>query len=301
MSISGIPTKSQLNSLKWMYSIYEIPTTKEEKFKNLIDKDIKQLIRPSILPEFEKDKDYRKQLNKFFLNVAVVVLNKKGFIRDLLKFAEANDLLRFKYKFDRFDFGFAFLPILNVWHAKLEYVFWLIACEQKYKNNKITIDYMPYRFNKNLLSLMKDYGLEYCWYESIVVLLLTGDWYLPRHSSVINLQLKNNRGGYEPTISFEISGLTTKEEIVHRWIEIKDLKNSIYGKQGQRLRIEDVVRAYSDKIKRLPDSLRRASSRAGSKYRKLLGTGKQIPDNIKKQIVYGHDIGLNEPKDIVFF
>lgn len=241
-------------------SLSEEDVSLDEKFCYLIDNNIKKLIRPSIEEDWFKsknDKEARKKLNGIFRNIAINTLRELEFKKDILKLAEKAWLstTRYEVKKDDFYVGTQSSAIRAYYH-RLQYLS-NIFLSKKVKSVSGEIDiahlfvktYLPPKVDADIYKLMSKYHLGFYWYESIAHLLLNGIWWLPRHSSVICINLvdwdkaKSRHG--EITMDLKISSLTDREEIFSRWNEIESLKAEIFPKTKMRKRARNLDDIYS--------------------------------------------------------
>ena len=236
--------------MKFIASLRERETTKDEKFKFLIDKDIEKLIQPSFDEKVEKKgwrKLYRKKLNKAFRNTAIVLLDDKEFTKDILNFAEAHDLFRTKYELSPLDFyDYSYSPAITAWECRLKYLslfYWETQIKQK--GGSYEDAYLPPKFEKKMVDLVDKYGLEFFWYESIAHLLLTGIWYLPRNASVIHLNIAWKYGEMKTSsLMLEMFSITSQKEIESRWNEIESLRKEVFPSLKERLKSRDIDKAF---------------------------------------------------------
>jgi hypothetical protein len=313
--------------LKKLASFRMEKITGRDKFKYFKEKSIENLIKPSIEINYEikKYKKYRERINTIFLNQAILTLDKEKFISDILQIAEDSGLLDIGYKIELFDFlEYSQTPAINAWNAQLNYLTLVyLADKEKTLNSKSYKEaYLPKKFEEKVISLMNNFGLEYFWYESIVHLLLTGIWYLPRNSSIIRLKLyEENIENISPTILIEISSHTSKEEINYRWEEIRELRKKIFPTIKERLKTKNIKDPFSYEFKndlgeladnmteskkgksnnkiylKKLESLGKKIARARNDQREFIENYKMLPRNIRTEI---DTLGENCNEYIIF-
>jgi len=280
-------------------------TSEDVKFGDLKNKNIKKLIIPAVSPLSPKYKTLyrnRLRLNGKLGHIAKILAINDLFIGDILRVAKKYSLLNSKFRISSIDFiDKQHSPALIAWDAKLR----MVSLMRWSKNQQAELfgrNYLPDRFEQDVILLMEKHGLEFYWYESIANLLINGTWYLPRNSSVIELRIYNEAGIVDPKIFLQISSIATREEITSRFAEIEQLQNDMfkYKTRFKSLKsIENVFLSNDDlwevaekKYKLKKDRLRyiksqqKAIARIKSKQinqRRL--TIKSLPKNIEQNLV----------------
>lgn len=258
-------TSTGLNrkQLDFVASRLEEEVSLDEKFCYLLDNDIEKLIRPSIEEKWVKskgDKEARKKLNGLFQNIAITTLANPKFRDDILKLAEKAWLTTTRYEVRKEDFYVGVQSsAIRAWHCRLQDLSSeFFERKRRFAASETNVidlfvkTYLPPKIDVEIYRLMSKHHLEFYWYESIVHLLLNGVWWLPRHSSVICINLidwerTKSRPG-EVTMDLKLSSLTGREEIYSRWNEIKSLKSEIFPKTKLRKRARKVDDVYSTKL-----------------------------------------------------
>jgi len=317
--------------LDFLASRREKNTTKEEKFTYLIERDIKNLLISSIDEKRigkKTQKKYKKKLNTLLRDFAILTLNETAFVKDILDLAKINGLWDIKYELDPEDFYTCHSsPVLNAWERRLQYLS-LIYLSMKFQKNadlqKLFVNtYLPPQFEQKVVALMDKYGLEFFWYESVVHLLLTGLWYLPRNASVIQLHLSGMSedkpiSGHS-TLSLEIYSITSQEEVGFRWKEIESLKKELFPSIKERLKPKDIREVFEAKFgdgveklaenkrknkKSIPEysrnlvAINKRMDRAVQSHKEFWEKYKKIPNNVWRQIYHLKDWSL---QSIYFF
>lgn len=238
-------------------------TDKNGKFFNLQQKQLTGLIKPSI-EAFPKEKNkikrYRKKINAHLKQIAMLTAVNDSFIEDILKIAEKYNLVNYRWEIKPIDFyGYRGSPALMGADARLK-----LASLYHWKQNPETDIgkyWLPDRFEEDVSALIKKYGLEFYWYESVTGLIVSGEWYLPKNTSVIELRIYDEKGNIEPNIIFHPSSITTPEEYACRDKEIQRLKEQVFKFKNKRVR---PVKDLSEKI--LKTSLEELWDMAEEKY-----------------------------------
>lgn len=324
MNKAQLPIWLDKERLHKMASQFEEETIEKEKFQYLLSRDVRNLIQiGDVTTPKAKETKNKKKIKNLLYNRALLTLDDKNFIEDIVKFARTHNLATIRYSLDVASiFSRPQQVILGAWEFRLQY-FSIINFSKKLKTSnkdlaQIFVDsFLPPKFEKKLRALMDKYGLEFFWYESILLLLLTGIWYLPRNTSVIHLNLELDESHYkggEASVSLELSSLTTLEEIRGRWNEIEALQKLVFPSMKERnkpKKLEDVyVAKFKGDILGLADEGRRNNkskeeyvrnqrainrklSRSKQEHNDFLMQYKKIPSKVLNQIEQTQNWSLN--------
>jgi hypothetical protein len=256
-------------------------------------------------------------LNKSLHNFAVITLNNKQFIKDIINLAERNCLGKIKYELPLQDLRGNTSSAINAWECRLKY-FSLVFLSKKirrakgvYDIEKLFIDtYLPPKFEQKVLTLMDKYGFEFFWYESILHLLLTGVWYLPKNASVIFINLESPRKISIPnkaSLTLGVYSLTTREEIYYRWKEIGLLKKQMFSSLKERQKHRDLsgfIMKFKDREKfdnlfhtqneKGREAFQKKIKRTEKSHNEFLSSYKKIPKDILLQILSLEDYSLSQ-------
>ncbi len=274
------------------------------KFALLLRGISNDLIIPSLDESFEEketNKKLRKQLNNFLKQKAILLLKDKNFIDDLLLLAEKFILKNTIYNTYELDFyEKRTSPSINAFFARLRYRTFL-RISQKMDERPLFLEDI---FDKEISLFLKKYNLDFYWTESITHLLISGIWYLPRHTTVIHVNFynENNERLLDPRIFIEISIDTSIAEISLRKEELVKIKKEVYSNNKKRntvIRdhdIEDLIESesliYQKNIKKDVKELLRIKNKMKNNKDK-----KNIPPQAKQEM----EILKRPLKSIYFF
>lgn len=224
-------------------SIYERETTEAEKFLDLKERNVEKLIKIIEPIKKVKNADQRLQLrlNQLAEQIALLTLRKGLFVESVLAIARRWKLDSKKYLVCHISFheGNMTPPAVVLWQHLL--LITGIKARQPVAFVK--------RWDEEVEDLMKRFGLETYWRQSINILLLSGTWFLPRHTSIIVLKLYNSRHELDPKLSLEVFSPTTPAEIKHRWKEVAELKKELFLNYQTRHRARINLREKVDLIR----------------------------------------------------
>lgn len=212
--------------------------SEKEKFVNLINKDHAKLIVDNPIGELNNGKAaklYRSRINNVFRKQALLTLHKVDFINDVLSLARRWSLSKKVFITIPTDFfEYHTLPAINFWNFHLVPLTLAMA---KKRNLSLEKGFDLQRFfEKDLEALMGKYDFEEYWAESLKGLLLSGEWYLPRHASIIYVEFYDDSevNKINPKVSLKIFKDTPSDEVKMRWKEIETLRKEIYPGKRKR-------------------------------------------------------------------
>lgn len=260
----------------------------KEKFGDLISKQNRNLIVDNPVGELDDSqtaKIYRSRINQAFRKLASLNLYKADFVKDVLTLAKKWDLSGEVFITAHTDFfEYHTLPAVNFWNLHLTAMTAVVA--KKY-NLSLEKGFNLWRFfQDDLAAFMQKYDFEEYWRESLQCLLLSGEWYLPRHASIICVEFYDDpeMSKPNPRISFMVFKDTPAEEIKMRWKEVEALRKEVYpGKRTRNRNRKEAEKLLGLDTLALGDLVEKEMRRGGG-YRKTWKAKKMTMSRLRQDM-----------------